>query len=73
MTEAEILEELALIKAAKTKQYEHAQKYGFAGGFTERIQFEKIIARENQLLEMLAVVQNNGSCGCQPIIFGGRR
>jgi len=73
MTEAEILEELALIKAAKTKQYEHAQKYGINGGFTERVAFEKLVARENYLHQMLDMVQNNGSYGCQQVVFGGRR
>ena len=73
MTEAEILEELALIKAAKAKQYEHGQKYGIVGGFTERVQFEKLIARENQLREMLEIVRGGGFSGCQQVIFGGRR
>lgn len=73
MTLEEIDAELALIILAKAKIYEHAQTYGLAGGNTERANLATLISRQNYLEQLKAVTQNNGSFGCNQVVFGGRR
>ena len=73
MTEAEILERLALYLAAERKILEGNQSYSIGGVTYGRAELSQVRSEINRLRAELAVVQSGGSFGCQPVIFGGRR
>lgn len=73
MTEAEILERLALYLNAEKKILEGSQSYSIAGVTYGRAELSQVRAEIVRLRQELDIIQNGGSYGCQPVIFGGRR
>lgn len=73
MTEAETLERLALYIAAEKKILEGNQSYSIAGVTYGRAELSQVRAEIVRLRQDLDCLQNGGSYGCQPVIFGGRR
>jgi hypothetical protein len=73
MTEAEILDRLALYLAAERKILEGAQSHSIAGTTFTRADLRAVQAEITRLRGELALVQSGGSFGCQPVVFGGRR
>ena len=73
MTEAEILERLALYLAAERKILEGNQSWTVAGVSYSRADLGQVRSEIARLRQELTVIQTGGSYGCQPVIFGGRR
>jgi len=73
MTEAEILERLSLYLAAERKILEGNQSYSVSGVTYSRADLAQVRAEITRLRAELDMVQNNGSYGCQQVVFGGRR
>ena len=73
MTEAEILERLSLYLTAEKKILEGNQSYTVDGVQYSRADLAQVRAEISRLRTELAIVQNNGSFGCNQVVFGGRR
>ena len=72
MTEQEILDRLALYKAAEAKIVDGNQSYTIAGVTYTRADLAQVRAEIAKLRNELIIAQNGGSLGCRPVVFGGR-
>ena len=73
MTEAEILERLALYLDAERKILEGNQSYTVAGVSYGRAELAQVRAEITRLYQELDLARRGGSYGSQSVIFGGRR
>ena len=73
MTEAEILDRLSLYLTAERKILEGNQSYSIAGANYDRANLGQVQKAITNLRAELLFVQNGGSGGCNPVVFGGRR
>lgn len=73
MTEAELLDRLALYLAAEKKILEGNQSQTISGTTFTRADLSIIRTEIRSIRAELAMVQSGGSFGCQPVVFGGRR